>query len=143
MVTSITSFGRSGLYDWMMQRVTAVVLLAYTIFMIGYLLMNPELDYNQWKELFSGTVMRIFTLLAVLSMVAHAWIGMWSVSTDLRASCSSPHAACWRLSTSCGAFRFCGVSKTCLNCVRLLSTQSSSVVVVPACALRCSWHSQV
>ena len=82
MVTSITSFGRSGLYDWMMQRVTALVLLAYTIFMIGYLLMNPELDYNQWKELFSGTVMRIFTLLAVLSMVAHAWIGMWSVSTD-------------------------------------------------------------
>ena len=50
MVTSITSFGRSGLYDWMMQRVTAIVLLAYTIFMIGYLLMNPELDYNQWKE---------------------------------------------------------------------------------------------
>ena len=40
MVTSITSFGRSGLYDWMMQRVTAIVLLAYTVFMIGYLLFN-------------------------------------------------------------------------------------------------------
>ena len=71
MVTSITSFGRSGLYDWMMQRVTAVILAAYTIFMIGYLLFNPDLDYNQWKGLFEGTLMRIFSLLALLSLVAH------------------------------------------------------------------------
>lgn len=72
MVTSITSFGRSGLYDWMIQRVTAVVLLAYTIFMIGYLLLNPGLDYAQWSSLFECTSMRIFTLLALLSMAAHA-----------------------------------------------------------------------
>jgi succinate dehydrogenase / fumarate reductase membrane anchor subunit len=82
MVTSITSFGRSGLYDWMIQRVSAVVLLAYTVFMIGYMLFGSELDYQQWKELFECTAMRIFTLLALLSMAAHAWIGMWSISTD-------------------------------------------------------------
>ena len=82
MVTSITSFGRSGLYDWMMQRVTAVVLMAYTIFMIGYLLFSSDLSYAQWSSLFQNTAMRIFTLLAILSMVAHAWIGLWSVSTD-------------------------------------------------------------
>jgi len=82
MVTSITSFGRSGLYDWMMQRVTAIVLAVYTVFMLGYLLLNPELDYAQWSGLFEGTAMKIFTLLAMLSMVAHACIGMWSVSTD-------------------------------------------------------------
>ncbi|KDE39187.1 MAG: succinate dehydrogenase, hydrophobic membrane anchor protein [Nitrincola lacisaponensis] len=82
MVTSITSFGRSGLYDWMMQRVTAVVLMAYTLFMIGYLLFSSDLSYAQWTGLFQNTAMRIFTLLAILSLVAHAWIGLWSVSTD-------------------------------------------------------------
>lgn len=82
MVTSITSFGRSGLYDWMMQRVTAVILMAYTIFMIGYLLFSSDLSYASWSSLFQNTAMRIFTLLAILSMVAHAWIGLWSVSTD-------------------------------------------------------------
>lgn len=82
MVTSITSFGRSGLYDWMIQRVSAAVLLAYTIFMIGYMLFNPDLDYQQWKGLFDNTAMRIFTLLTLLSLAAHAWIGMWSISTD-------------------------------------------------------------
>ena len=33
MVTAVTSMGRSGLYDWMMQRVTAVILLAYFCFL--------------------------------------------------------------------------------------------------------------
>lgn len=82
MVTSITSFGRSGLYDWMIQRVTAVVLAAYTVFMIGYLAFGAELTYDMWVGLFEGTAMRIFTLLALLSFAAHVWIGMWSVSTD-------------------------------------------------------------
>ena len=29
MVTAVTSFGRSGVSDWLMQRVSAVILLAY------------------------------------------------------------------------------------------------------------------
>ena len=36
MVTSVTNLSRSGLYDWMAQRVSAVVLAAYFIFLIGY-----------------------------------------------------------------------------------------------------------
>ncbi len=82
MVTTITSFGRSGLYDWMIQRATAVVLLAYTLFILAYLLFNPELDYPQWKALFEQTWVRVFTLLTLVSIGAHVWIGLWSVSTD-------------------------------------------------------------
>ena len=82
MVTSITSFGRSGLYDWMIQRVSAVVLAAYTVFLIGYLAFGAELTYEMWSERFQCTAMRIFTLLALLSFAAHVWIGLWSVSTD-------------------------------------------------------------
>ncbi|RPO36063.1 hypothetical protein [Pseudomonas aeruginosa] len=37
MVTNVTNFSRSGLYDWMAQRVSAVVLAAYVIFLLGYL----------------------------------------------------------------------------------------------------------
>ncbi len=102
MVTSITSFGRSGLYDWMMQRVTAMVLLTYTVFMLSYLLLNPDLDYNQWKSLFGGTFMKIYTLLAMLSMVAHAWIGMWSVSTDY----IKPTGARFVFQSVCGLLAF-------------------------------------
>ena len=82
MVTTVTSFGRSGLYDWLIQRISAVVLGAYTVFMVIYLLDNPDLDYAQWDALFGMTSMRIFSLMTLLSLGAHSWIGLWSVSTD-------------------------------------------------------------
>ncbi|NLW04954.1 MAG: succinate dehydrogenase, hydrophobic membrane anchor protein [Pseudomonadaceae bacterium] len=82
MVTNITSFGRSGVADWLMQRVTAVIMLAYTLFLLGFFLINNNLDFATWQALFQGTAMRIFSLLALLSIAAHAWIGMWTVATD-------------------------------------------------------------
>ena len=80
MVTSVTSLGRSGLSDWLMQRVSAVILLAY----FGYLsaVLIGGVDYQGWKELFAQTWMRIFSLLALLSIVVHAWVGLWCVLTD-------------------------------------------------------------
>ncbi|GAA0582729.1 succinate dehydrogenase, hydrophobic membrane anchor protein [Halomonas salifodinae] len=82
MVTNITSFGRSGLSDWLIQRVSALILAVYTLFMVGYLLFNPGLDYAAWSGLFSATWMRIFSLLAFVSLAAHAWVGLWTVTTD-------------------------------------------------------------
>jgi len=82
MVASVTSLGRNGLYDWMMQRVTAIVLAAYSLFILGYLVCSPTVTYEQWSGLFAGTSMRIFSLLALLSLGAHAWVGLWTISTD-------------------------------------------------------------
>lgn len=82
MVTQVTNLGRSGLYDWLMQRVTAVVLLAYFVFVVGYLVCNPGVTFEQWQQLFSCTPVRVFSALAILSVVMHAWIGLWAVSTD-------------------------------------------------------------
>ncbi len=80
MVTAVTSMGRSGLYDWLMQRISAVILLAYFVF-VGLVLLGG-VDYASWKGLYSQTWMRIFSLMALLSLGVHAWVGIWSVLTD-------------------------------------------------------------
>lgn len=80
MVTAVTSMGRSGLYDWLMQRISAVVLLAYFVF-VGLVLLGG-VDYASWKGLYSQTWMKIFSLMALLSLGAHAWVGIWGVLTD-------------------------------------------------------------
>ena len=80
MVTAVTSLGRTGLSDWLLQRVSAIVLLAYFLF-VGWVVATG-IDYAGWQALFAAAWMRIFTLLAVLSLAAHAWVGMWSVLTD-------------------------------------------------------------
>ena len=80
MVTAVTNLGRSGLYDWLVQRATAVILLAYFLCIAGFMLTNPDFEYAQWHAYFNSTFMRIFSLLALISLVAHSWIMLKGVS---------------------------------------------------------------
>ena len=82
MVTAITNLGRSGLYDWLIQRLSAVAMTAYIIFLVAYLAINPDLEFGQWRALFDQLWMRVFSLITLMSIVTHAWIGLWSVLTD-------------------------------------------------------------
>jgi len=72
--------GRSGLYDWLMQRISAVILAAYFIY-LGCVLV-AGVDYATWSELFAQTWMRVFSLMALFSLAIHAWVGLWCVLTD-------------------------------------------------------------
>ena len=80
MVTAVTSMGRSGLSDWLMQRVTALILLAYFLF-IGAVVISG-VNYLEWEGLFAQTWVRVFSLLALVSLGIHAWVGLWAVFTD-------------------------------------------------------------
>lgn len=82
MVTSVTSLGRNGLYDWLIQRVTAVVIGVYVIGMLGFLLAQPDLSYGTWLALMGSAPMRIMNTLLMFSVAAHTWVGLWSVTTD-------------------------------------------------------------
>ncbi len=82
MVINATSLGRSGLFDWLIQRASALVLLAYTAWILGGLLFFQTPDYASWRAQFDAPAMQIFSLIALLSLCAHAWIGIWTVTTD-------------------------------------------------------------
>ncbi len=81
-MSNVTNLGRSGLSDWLIQRFSAVILAAYTFFILGSFLLHPDMDYVQWKSIFENNLMRIFSLVTLAALCAHAWIGMWTVSTD-------------------------------------------------------------
>ncbi len=82
MANSATNFSRNGVSDWIIQRVSAVILAAYTVFMVGYLMCAEDLVFSDWKMFFDSLPIKVFTALAVLSLVSHAWVGMWTISTD-------------------------------------------------------------
>ena len=81
-VTSIASLGRNGLCDWVVQRISALVISAYFLFLVIYLVANPELSYEQWRGLFSCIWMKVFSTISLLMLPAHVWIGVWGVLTD-------------------------------------------------------------
>ena len=71
-----------GLRDWLAQRVTAVVMASYTVLFIGLLLAAPKIDYATWRQLFAPQWMKLATLLFLLSLYLHAWIGMRNIFMD-------------------------------------------------------------
>lgn len=71
-----------GLRDWVIQRISALVLGSYFVFILFYLFMHPAMSYQSWQTLFSHTWMRVFSLMTLLSLLLHAWIGVWTIFTD-------------------------------------------------------------
>lgn len=81
MVTSVSGLTRSGLADFVVQRLSAYVMVLYTLCLIGFFISN-SITYESLHQMFDHPVMRWFTFFALLSMAAHAWIGVWTVGTD-------------------------------------------------------------
>ncbi|MBA3660477.1 MAG: succinate dehydrogenase, hydrophobic membrane anchor protein [Gammaproteobacteria bacterium] len=82
MVKSVSSVYHQGLQDWAIQRVSAIGMLIYILFLFGFFLSHRSLSYFEWHMLFSYQVMKIATFLFLIAMVYHAWIGMWTIFTD-------------------------------------------------------------
>lgn len=82
MVTNITSLTGNGLKDWLIQRVSAVYLLVYTIFALGYFITHHQIDYVIWQQAFHCKFIQMATVLAVVAILLHAWIGIWTIITD-------------------------------------------------------------
>ena len=82
MVKRIVSGAHYGLKDWLVQRFTAVIMLIYTIVLLGWLLAQRPVDYVTWRALFDGEWIRYFTLLFALSLFLHAWVGVRDILMD-------------------------------------------------------------
>lgn len=82
MVTNAASFGRSGVHDYILLRASAVILACYTIFLVGFIACSAPLTFEIWSGLFSSLLMKVFTLITLVALLIHAWIGVWQVLTD-------------------------------------------------------------
>lgn len=81
MVNIAGTFGRSGVHDFLLIRATAIIMLAWVLYFVGFLA-TAEMTFEMWSGFFSLTFTKVFTLLALISMLIHAWIGLWQVLTD-------------------------------------------------------------
>ncbi|MDE0876768.1 MAG: succinate dehydrogenase, hydrophobic membrane anchor protein [Porticoccaceae bacterium] len=82
MMAFFARFTLTGPNNWIIQRITAIVMAAYLFFIVGFLVANPVLTYDQWSALNGLLSMRIFTLVTIAAVAFHAWIGMRCVLTD-------------------------------------------------------------
>jgi succinate dehydrogenase / fumarate reductase, membrane anchor subunit len=71
-----------GLGGWLAQRISALVMAAYTLVFAGLVLARAPQDYASWRALFTPGWMRFATALFAASVLIHAWIGMRDIWMD-------------------------------------------------------------
>lgn len=82
MVKSVLGVNHQGLRDWVIQRISAIFMAAYSIGLILYILCHPGLSFAEWHNLFAQQWIKVATILFILSLMLHAWVGIWTIFTD-------------------------------------------------------------
>ena len=82
MVERVVVGAHYGLRDWLVQRITAVVLAVCTAGVVALITFNQPMSYTDWKHLFSVGWMRVGILLFAVSLAGHMWIGMRDILMD-------------------------------------------------------------
>jgi succinate dehydrogenase / fumarate reductase membrane anchor subunit len=83
MVTRRQAVGAHyGLKDWLVQRVTAVLMALYTLLVLAIALWNGGIDHALWKSLFASGAFRLASFLFMVALLYHAWIGVRDIFMD-------------------------------------------------------------
>jgi succinate dehydrogenase / fumarate reductase, membrane anchor subunit len=83
MVTRRQAVGAHyGLKDWLVQRVTAVVMALYTLLLLAIALWNGSFDHALWRALFANGAFKLASFLFMVALLYHAWIGVRDIYMD-------------------------------------------------------------
>jgi len=82
MVSRVVTGAHYGLRDWLAQRITAVIMAVYSIIAVAIFILNKNITYAVWRDLFSHGWMRVATLLFMASLAWHAWVGVRDILMD-------------------------------------------------------------
>lgn len=76
-----------GTIDFIVQRVTAVIMAVYTLIIFFAYLFTPEITFETWRNFFAFSigavpVGQLLATLAFLSVCWHAWVGVRDIWMD-------------------------------------------------------------
>lgn len=71
-----------GVRDWLIQRISALIILVFVLLVVGAVLLGGRLNYDAWAGVFAPVPMKLITVLAVLAICYHAWIGVRDIWMD-------------------------------------------------------------
>ena len=71
-----------GTGSWLAQRITAVVMALYSVIALVVVFWGKPLSYAVLRDLFSQGWMRVATLVFMVSLAWHAWVGVRDILMD-------------------------------------------------------------
>lgn len=73
---------RAGLYGWLVQRISALYLAGFVLFVALRLVLIPIEGYAAWRAWLSGGAMRLALAVFLIAIIVHVWVGLRSVWMD-------------------------------------------------------------
>lgn len=77
-----TGAAHAGLIEWLIQRLTAVYMALFLIFLFTQVSADFYTTYEQWAQWFNGSMVRWAWMIFYISVLWHSWIGLRSVFLD-------------------------------------------------------------
>ena len=72
-----------GFRDWLAQRVTAVLLVLFTLVVLAQVILGQgEIGYDKWAGIFAAQWMKALTFAVIVALIYHVWIGVRDIWMD-------------------------------------------------------------
>lgn len=72
----------SGKLAWVVQRITALLMLVSIAAVLGYVLQATTIGYTEWKKLFANAHVTTLCVVVYTGLCLHAWVGARDVILD-------------------------------------------------------------
>jgi succinate dehydrogenase / fumarate reductase membrane anchor subunit len=76
------SGGLQGFNAWVLQRITAVLLVFASIALLFLVFFPPGPSFNDWQDWVGRPLTVISIAVFVIALIAHAWVGVRDVIVD-------------------------------------------------------------
>ena len=71
-----------GLRDWLLQRLSAVYLAVFLVYLMAHFYRQPHHNYQQWHDWMAHPLMMVASAVFILALLVHGWVGMRDVVLD-------------------------------------------------------------
>ena len=72
----------TGLRAWLVQRVSAVYMLLFIVFILAHFIVDPPRSYAAWHGWIMSSSVSMATAVFFAALLAHAWVGVRDVIMD-------------------------------------------------------------
>lgn len=71
-----------GFKEWLAQRITAVIMIVYTVILLVSFLCGQNFSYEGWAALFAQQWFKLISAFTLFALAYHGWVGMRDVWMD-------------------------------------------------------------
>jgi succinate dehydrogenase / fumarate reductase membrane anchor subunit len=81
-VVGAVSGSTDGLQAWLLQRVSAVYLAGFFIYLLLHFYLHPHPDYQAWRAWVAQPLVAIAFAGFIFALLVHGWVGLRDVVLD-------------------------------------------------------------